>query len=187
MAYTNDTNFNRYTSTAIAFHWLMALIIIANFALGVTMSDMPRSPEKLQFVSWHKWAGISLLGLVALRFLWRAFADRPPLLPSPAWQRRVAKLTHFLLYVLMFAIPISGWLMSSAGGIPVVYLGLFPLPDLVVKDKQLFDLLKEVHEILNYTLLGLVILHVLGVLKHQFVDRDATLARMVPWLKPRPR
>lgn len=194
MAYTNETNSNTslssshaYTSTAIAFHWVMALIIVANFALGVTMSDMPRSPEKLQFVSWHKWVGITLLGLVTLRFLWRAFADRPPLLPSAAWQRRVAKLTHFLMYVLMFAIPISGWLMSSAGGFPVVYLGLFPLPDLVAKDEQLFDLLKDVHEILNYTLLGLVILHVLGVIKHQFVDRDATLARMVPWLKPRPR
>lgn len=187
MTYTNQTPSNTYTSTAITFHWLMALIIIANFALGVTMSDMPRSPEKLQFVSWHKWAGITLLGLVALRFLWRAFAERPPLLPTAVWQRRVAKLTHFLLYVLMFAIPISGWLMSSAGGFPVVYLGLFQLPDLVAKDKQLFDLLKEVHEILNYTLLGLVILHVLAVLKHQFIDRDATLARMVPWLKPRPR
>lgn len=177
----------RYTSTAITFHWLIAIAIVANFALGVTMSDMPRSPQKLQFVSWHKWAGITLLGLVALRLLWRAFAERPPLLPSPVWQRRAAKLIHFLLYVLMFAVPISGWLMSSAGGFPVVYLGLFPLPDLVVKDRQLFDALKDVHEILNYTLLGLVILHVLAVLKHQFVERDATLARMVPWLKPRPR
>lgn len=69
----------------------------------------------------------------------------------------------------------------------VTYLGLFPLPDLVAKDKQLFEQLKEVHEILNFTLLGLVILHVFTVLKHQFIDRDATLARMVPWLKPRPR
>lgn len=187
MTYTNQTSFNTYTSTAITFHWLMALIIIANFALGVTMSDLALSPQKLQFISWHKWTGITLLGLVTLRFLWRAFANRPVLLPSPAWQRRIAKLSHFLMYLLMFAIPISGWLMSSAGGFTVTYLGLFPLPDLVAKDKQLFEQLKEVHEILNFTLLGLVILHVLAVLKHQFIDRDATLARMVPWFKPRPR
>ena len=176
-----------YTSTAITFHWLMAVLLAANFALGVTMSDMPLSPQKLQFVSWHKWAGITLLGLVTLRFLWRAFANRPVLLPMATWQRRLAKLTHFLMYLLLFAIPISGWLMSSAGGFTVSYLGMFPLPDLVAKDKQLFEQLKEAHEILNYLLLGLVILHVLAVLKHQFIDRDATLARMVPWLKPRPR
>ena len=176
-----------YTKTAITFHWLMAALLIANFALGLTMEDMALSPQKLQFVSWHKWVGITLLGLVTLRFLWRAFANRPVLLPMAVWQRRLAKLTHFLMYVLLFAIPISGWVMSSAGGFTVTYLGLFPLPDLVAKDKQLFELLKEVHEVLNFTLLGLVILHVLAVLKHQFIDRDATLARMVPWLKPRPR
>lgn len=178
---------NTYTKTAITFHWLMAVLLAANFALGLTMSDMALSPQKLQFVSWHKWAGITLLGLVTLRFLWRAFANRPMLLPMAAWQRRLAKLTHFLMYVLLFAIPISGWLMSSAGGFTVSYLGLFPLPDLIAKDKQVFEQLKEVHEILNFTLLGLVILHVLAVLKHQFIDRDATLARMVPWLRPRPR
>lgn len=176
-----------YTKTAITFHWLMAVLLIANFALGLTMSDMELSPQKLQFVSWHKWVGITLLGLITLRFLWRAFANRPVLLPMATWQRRLAKLTHFLMYLLLFAVPISGWVMSSAGGFTVTYLGLFPLPDLVAKDKQLFELLKEVHEVLNFTLLGLVILHVLAVLKHQFIDRDATLARMVPWLKPRPR
>lgn len=185
--YPVSSRLNTYTATAIAFHWLMAMILTANFALGVTMSDLELSPQKLQFISWHKWTGITLLGLVTLRFLWRAFAERPPLLPSATWQRRIAKLSHFLMYLLMFAIPISGWVMSSAGGFTVTYLGLFPLPDLVAKDKQLFELLKEVHEILNFTLLGLVILHVLAVLKHQFIDRDATLARMVPWLKSRPR
>ena len=181
------TPLTTYTKTAITFHWLMAVLLIANFALGLTMDEMELSPQKLQFVSWHKWAGITLLGLVTLRFLWRAFANRPVLLPMATWQRRLAKLTHFLMYVLLFAIPISGWVMSSAGGFTVTYLGIFPLPDLVAKDKQLFELLKEVHEVLNFTLLGLVILHVLAVLKHQFIDRDATLARMVPWLKPRPR
>ena len=181
------TPLTTYTKTAITFHWLMALLLAANFALGLTMEEMALSPQKLQFVSWHKWAGITLLGLVTLRFLWRAFANRPVLLPMSTWQRRLAKLTHFLMYVLLFAIPISGWVMSSAGGFTVTYLGLFPLPDLVAKDRQLFELLKEVHEVLNFTLLGLVILHVLAVLKHQFIDRDATLARMVPWLKPRPR
>ena len=172
-----------YTRGAIGLHWLMALGLAANFALGLTMSDLPLSPQKLQFYSWHKWAGITLLGLVTLRLIWRGFANPPALLSAPLWQLRAARLSHILMYVLMFAIPLSGWLMSSAGGFTVSYLGVFPLPNLVSKNKALFDLLKETHEILNFTLLGLVIVHILAALKHQFMDRNATLSRMLPWIK----
>ena len=134
-----------YTRGAIGLHWLMALGLAANFALGLTMSDLPLSPQKLQFYSWHKWAGITLLGLVTLRLIWRGFASPPALLSAPLWQQRAARLSHILMYVLMFAIPLSGWLMSSAGGFTVNYLGIFQLPNLVGKDKALFELLKETH------------------------------------------
>ena len=175
-----------YTRSAIFLHWFMALALTANFLLGLTMSDLALSPQKLQFYSWHKWAGITLLGLVTLRLIWRAMNRPPTLLPSPVWQQRAAKFSHALLYVLMFAIPLSGWLMSSAGGFTVTYLGILPLPDLVSKNKALFELLKETHEILNFSLLGVVALHALAALKHHFIDRDASLYRMLPWIKPSP-
>ena len=172
-----------YTANAIFLHWFMALALVANFILGLTMSDLPLSPQKLQFYSWHKWAGITLLGLVTLRLIWRAIKRPPELLPASPWQQRAAKISHALLYGFMFAIPLSGWLMSSAGGFTVNYFGVLPLPDLVGKDKALFETLKEVHETLNFTLLGLVILHVMAALKHHFVDHDASLRRMLPGRK----
>ena len=174
-----------YTSTAITLHWFMALALAANFVLGLTMNDLPLSPQKLQFFSWHKWTGITLLGLVTLRLIWRGLASPPTLLSAPLWQRRTARYTHLLLYVLMFAIPMSGWLMSSAGGFTVNYLGVLPLPDLVSKNKALFNQLKDVHETLNFSLLAVVVLHILAALKHHFIDHDTTLARMLPWLNRR--
>jgi cytochrome b561 len=103
----------------------------------------------------------------------------------PAWQRHAAAITHALVYLLMLAVPISGWVMSSAGGFPVVYLGVLQLPDLVTKDKELFELMKTVHFGLNKALLALVVLHVAAALKHHCLDRDDVLARMVPYLNPR--
>lgn len=179
----SSSTLQAYTLPAIGLHWLMALALIANFVLGLTMSDLALSPQKLQFYAWHKWAGITLLGLVTLRLIWRVMTPPPVLLPAPVWQQRVATVIHLLLYLAMFAIPLSGWLMSSAGGFTVIYLGVLPLPDLVGKDKQLFDLLKEIHETLNYALLALVVVHALAALKRHFMDRDATLSRMAPWLK----
>lgn len=178
----NDT----YTPGAIFLHWFMALALVANFILGLTMSDLPTSPQKLQFYSWHKWAGITLLGLVTLRLIWRGIKRPPELLPASLWQHRAAKVSHVLLYGLMFAIPLSGWLMSSAGGFTVSYLGVLPLPDLVSKNKVLFEWLKQTHEVLNFSLLGVVALHALAALKHHFIDRDASLHRMLLWRKPSP-
>lgn len=172
-----------YTRSAVFLHWSMALALLANFLLGVTMSDLPLSPQKLQFYSWHKWAGITLLALVTLRLIWRGINRPPELLPAPLWQQRTANITHVLLYGLMFAIPLSGWLMSSAAGFTVNYLGILPLPDLVDKNKALFEWLKDTHEVLNFTLLGVVALHALAALKHHFIDRDASLHRMLTWRK----
>jgi cytochrome b561 len=172
-----------YTRFAIGLHWLMALALIANLVLGLSMADLPRSPQKLQLFAWHKWAGMTLLALVTLRLLWRVTHPVPHALPNtPAWQARAANFAHFGLYLLMFAIPLSGWLMSSAGGFQVVYLGILPLPDLVGKNKALFESLKEIHETLNYAMLALVIAHAAAALKHHWLDRDPTLARMLPWL-----
>lgn len=173
-----------YTRTAIGLHWLLAIALAASFSLGVYMQDLPLSPEKLRLYAWHKWAGVSIFLLVLLRIFWR-LAHRPPAPPAgmPAWQRRAEALVHFLLYVLMVAVPLSGWLMSSAKGVQTVYFGVLPLPDLLHKDKELGELLAAVHKTLNFSMAGLVLLHAGAALKHRFVDRDEVLARMLPFPK----
>lgn len=171
----------RYTAMAIALHWLTALLIFTAFPLGVYMHELALSPLKLQLASYHKWLGVTIFLLTVARLAWRATHTPPPLPETiPLWQQRAAHGLHFLLYVLLLAIPLTGWLMSSAKGFPVVYFGLVQLPDLVGKDKVLGDLLAEVHEILNLGLLALVGMHIAAALKHHFIEHDATLRRMLP-------
>ena len=171
----------RYGAVAIAFHWLVAAALFVTFPLGLYMADLPLSPRKLTLVSYHKWIGVTVLALMSLRLAWRLTHRPPPLPPAmPAWQRRAATLAHWMLYALLLAIPLSGWLYSSAVGVPTVYLGLWQLPDLVGKDKALAEALKLAHKSLNFTLLALVVVHVAAAIKHHFVDRDGLLARMLP-------
>jgi cytochrome b561 len=173
------TSITRYTTPAIVLHWLVALLIFVGFPLGVYMHELPLSPTKLQLYSYHKWIGITVLMLAGLRVVWR-LTHRPPPLPDSVvrWQRQASAVVHGLLYVLILAIPLSGWLMSSAKGFPVVWFGVLPLPDLIGKDKALGDLLVEVHETLNFTLLALVVLHVGAALQHHFIERQPFLQRM---------
>lgn len=173
----------RYPTPAMVIHWTTALLVLTALPLGIYMSDLPLSPFKLQLIAYHKWIGVTVLLLFVPRLVFRLMQPRPAPIAGPDWQRKVAAITHGLLYVLLIAIPLSGWLMSSAKGFPVVYLGLAPLPDLVAKDAALGDLLKNVHQALNYLLIGLLSLHVLAALKHHVLDRDDTLVRMLPILK----
>jgi cytochrome b561 len=169
----------RYAISAIVLHWLMALLIFVAFPLGLYMVELPLSPDKLKLYSYHKWIGVTLFMLVAIRLGWRLTHTPPPLPDSvAAWQRRASAIVHGLLYLLMITIPLSGWLMSSAKGLQTVWLGVLPLPDLIGKDKALGELLAEVHETLNFTLLALVILHVGAALQHHFIERLPFLQRM---------
>lgn len=170
----------RYTGTAMVLHWLLALAIVGTFALGVYMADLPVSPSRLKYYSWHKWAGVTILALSAVRLLWR-LTHRPPAdLPAPAWQQLAAHATHGLLYLLFFAVPLVGWAYSSAAGFPVVWFGVLPLPDFVSPDRALAELIKPWHERLAWLMALLVLLHVAAALKHQFIDRDGLLDRMRP-------
>ena len=173
-----------YTRTAISLHWLVAFAIAATFSVGVYMQELPLSPDKLKIYSWHKWTGVTIFLLVSLRLVWR-LTHRPPGPPAsmPAWQRAAARIIHFLLYVLMVAVPLSGWLMSSAKGFQTVYFGVLPLPDLLSKNRELGDALAIVHKTLNFTLAGLVLTHAGAALKHHFFDRDDVLARMLPFIR----
>lgn len=174
-----------YTNTAIGLHWIAAALIAGNLAFGLYMVDLPLSPAKLKYYSWHKWAGITIFLLSAARLLWRLGHPAPALPGSiPEWQRRAASASHLLLYVLFFAAPLSGWLFSSAAGFQTVYFGILPLPDLLAKNKEVADVLKLVHRFANYTLATLVIIHAAAAIKHHLVDRDVVLSRMLPFLKP---
>jgi cytochrome b561 len=170
-----------YTSTAKALHWLMAVLLIGLLALGFYMHDLPLSPEKLRLYSWHKWAGVTVFVLVLARLAWR-IAHRPPALPEtmPPPMQLAAHAGHALLYLLMIAIPLSGWLMSSAKGFQTVWFGVLPIPDLLGKNKELGDLLAIVHKTLNLIFVAVLLGHVVAALKHHFMDKDDILTRMLP-------
>jgi cytochrome b561 len=176
------TTSTRYTPIAIALHWLIALLIIATFFLGLTMVDMPGiTPTKLKYFNWHKWMGVTVLALVVIRLLWRLTHSAPPLpLTIPKWQRLAAEFGHYGLYVFMFAVPLSGYFYSLAAGFKVVYLGVLPLPVLIDPNPELKPILKTLHYILNMGLAALVSVHALAALKHHFIDRDDILKRMLP-------
>ncbi len=168
-----------YTKTAKSLHWLMAVLIVGLLALGMIMTELPLSPEKLTLYSWHKWAGVTVFILVWFRLAWR-ITHRPPPLPdtlSPRMQL-VAHAGHAALYLLMIIIPITGWLMSSAKGFQTVWFGILPIPDLVSRDRELGELLQQSHKLLNFGLILLLAGHIAAVLWHHFVLRDDTLRRI---------
>ncbi len=168
----------RYSFVAALLHAVLAVAILGSLAVGLYMTGLPFSPTRLKLYNWHKWAGVVILLLSAVRLLWR-LTHRPPAdLPMPAWQARVAHGAHLALYLLFFAVPLSGWAYSSAAGFPIVLFGVLPLPDWVPVQRELADALKPLHHWLAYALGAVVALHVAGALKHHFVDRDALLGRM---------
>jgi cytochrome b561 len=177
----------RYSGVAMLLHWSIAALIVWGFALGWVMTDIPGfTPTKLRYFSWHKWIGVTVLALVLVRILWRATHAAPALPRSMhGWEKGAAHLGHLALYLLMVAIPVSGYLYSSAAGIQVVYLGIWPLPTLIGPDTALKGVLRTVHVTLDYALLAVVVVHVLAVVKHQLLDRQNVLARMLPFGTPR--
>ena len=178
-----STTYTPYTAVAKGLHWLMALLILGLLVLGMYMHDLPLSPQKLELYSWHKWAGVTAFVLVWLRLAWRV-THRPPALPEgmAPLMRLAAHAGHAALYGLMVVIPLSGWLMSSAKGFQTVWFGVLPIPDLVGKDKELGDLLQQVHQALNLLLMLTLTGHVAAALWHHFVLKDDTLRRMHPHL-----
>jgi cytochrome b561 len=180
-----DSAPSRYTGTAIALHWVLGLALIGMFAVGLYMTSLPFSPQRLKLYNWHKWAGMTVLTLSVLRLLWR-LTHRPPPLPAavqaamPRWQHLAHHGTHHLLYALFFIVPLAGWAYSSAAGFPIVWFGVLQLPDLLPVDKALAETIKPVHAFAAYALAALVVLHVAAALKHQLVDRDGLLNRMLP-------
>lgn len=171
----------RYNGVAQFLHWLMATVIIVAWSIGLYAAEMPRGPDKLSMIGWHKGIASTVLVLIVLRILWRATHAAPALSSAvPALQQKLAGLAHFLIYLLMIALPMSGWLWSSAAGYSVKMAGFIELPSLMAKNDVWKENLGEVHEVLAFTLAGLVAVHVLAALKHHFFNRDGVLLRMMP-------
>lgn len=174
-----------YSGVAMALHWVLALALIGLFAAGTYMVGLSFSPLRLKLYNWHKWAGVTILALSALRLLWR-FTHRPPALPTamaqsmPAWQHWAHEGTHYAMYALFFIVPLLGWAYSSATGFQIVLFGQFPLPDLVSASKELAETLKPLHRLAAWSLCALVVLHVAAAFKHQWIDRDGLIGRMLP-------
>jgi cytochrome b561 len=166
-------------------HWTIALLVIGMVIVGLWMDEMPNSPDKVKVYALHKSTGITVLALMLLRVLWR-FVDKRPPYPStmPGWQRALSEASHFLLYVMLFAMPLSGWLYNSASNFPLQWFWLFRLPALSGPDPELKHLAHDIHETGWIVLAVLLAIHVSAALKHHFFDRDITLARMVPGLLP---
>ena len=187
---------DRYGLVAILLHWIIAFAIIALLAMGAVMVRLtPGSSLQFELYQLHKSVGIAVLALTLMRLAWRLFHPPPPLPANlKPWEMALARVTHVGFYVLLITLPFSGWMMVSASvwNIPTVVFGAFTLPHLPVlggleNKKPVEDALKETHEALAIGMLILLVLHVAGALKHHFLLRDDTLARMLPAIRIRSR
>jgi cytochrome b561 len=186
MALTNTVD--RWGSVSKLFHWTIVALLITQFVLANLAEDLPLGLAKLAMLARHKSVGITILGLAVLRLLWRLGAGPTPPLPSDLkpHERALAHLTHYGLYALLFALPLTGWAMSSAKNYPVSWFSIGgALPNLVAPDEQLFEILKETHEILATALIVVTVLHAGAALVHHFHRRDDVLRRMLPFGRPR--
>jgi cytochrome b561 len=176
----------RYSRVAIALHWIIALLIVLNFIGAWSAEDLPKA-EKAYAMAGHKAFGITILALSLLRLAWKLTHPAPPLLETlKSWEAALAKVTHWLFYFLMIATPLAGWGLHSAasGGKALTWFSQFDVPALPVgSDKPTVGMFHELHEVFAFTMLLLLVLHVAAALKHQFVDKDGTLRRIVPWMK----
>jgi cytochrome b561 len=160
-------------------HWLTVLLIVLQYVLAQRAEDLPLGMEKLATLARHKSVGMTILGIATLRLLLRS-TQPTPVLAIPNWERRVARGAHVLLYSGLFALPISGWLMSSAKNYPVSWFGVFQWPDLVAPNEVFFQQMRQLHGTLFNALAIVALLHIVGALKHHFLDRNEVLRRMLP-------
>ena len=165
-------------------HWLIAVLVVVQVTLGMMADDLPAGVRKLTLLARHKSVGITILALAAMRLGWR-WANPTPPLPATLkpYEMTLARVSHALLYTLLFAVPLTGWMMSSARGFPVSWFGFFQLPDLVPKSKPLYDMLVMTHQTLAWSLVALAGLHAGAALKHHFIHKDDVLRRMLPFFR----
>jgi cytochrome b561 len=178
----NGSSPTRYSAVAQAFHWIIATLIVVQFVLGKLQEDLPLGAHKLALLARHKSFGMTVLMLAVLRLLWR-LKHAPPALPAGMRpiEKSIARATHIAFYVLLFVMPLTGWLMSSAKNYSVSWFGLFTWPNLIARNETAFAVLRSTHDILSGVLFVIAILHILAALKHHFWNKDNVLLRMLPF------
>ena len=183
MPFRNTTH--AWGSLSKAFHWLIVLLIINQWLIAERADEL-KGLAKLEALAWHKSFGMTVLMLAVLRLAWRLMNPVPELATETRpWERLLAKVSHVLLYALIFAMPLTGWMMSSAKNYPVSWFKLFQFPDLVAPAEQTFHRMHDLHHLLFNVLVGVALLHVAGALKHHFIDRNDVLKRMLPFGRAR--
>lgn len=173
---------DRWGPVSQLLHWLIVLLILALAIVGLTMGELPKTPKYFWVYTLHKSLGITVFALVLLRIAWRVYAGAPKPVPgTPRWQERIATLTHWLLYALVLAMPLSGWLYDSTSGLRPFYLyGLVEMPKLAAPDEALSELSHDAHELLFWVLVAVVALHAAAAFHHHVFRNDETLVRMLP-------
>jgi len=165
-----------------ALHWIIVILIIVQFSIAARAHSLPRGPALIEAWAWHKSVGMTIFMLAVIRLLWRWMNPVPDLTAeTQPWERVLAKISHVLLYALIFAVPLTGWMMSSAKNFPVSWFSLFQWPDLVAPDRALSESLESTHKLLVKVLAGVALLHIAGALKHHFIDKNNVLKRMLPF------
>jgi len=170
--------YERFGIIAILLHWIMAILIIGMLILGIYMTDLPKSLLKLKYYGWHKEFGLLVLALVIIRLSWRLL-NVTPALSLPLWEKLGAHASHYALYIFMFAMPLTGWIMTSAAGLPPSFFGLFVLPPITQPNQEVRELFQQIHGWLAYALIAFITLHVLAALKHHFINKDNILRRIL--------
>jgi cytochrome b561 len=172
----------RFGSITKLLHWVVAFLIIGQFYLIYRRWTFPKdSSESMQYIILHKSIGMAVLVLGIIYITWRATHLRPPYPAHMAfWEKKLARLTHLFLFLVMLAMPLTGYFMSVAGGHPVSWFNIFTFPSLIAQNKPLGQKIYLAHRYLSYAIIGFVILHTLGALKHHFINKDNVLKGMLP-------
>ena len=169
---------DRYNNVARALHWMIAILILFNLFLGFAHDALPREWKVMPV---HKSIGLTVLALTLLRILWRLTHRAPPLpAEMPVWEKGMVHATHFAFHAFMLAMPLTGWIMSSAGNRPLNWFFLFDIPKFAVsKDDAIVGVSGEAHEIMGFVWAALIIVHILAALRHHFILKDNVLRRMI--------
>lgn len=173
---------SRYTTAAIVFHWIVAILAFTMIGLGVYMTDIPKgTPDRVFYYNLHKSIGVTTALLVIVRLLWRA-KNPPPSLPAsmPDWEVQASKISHALLYMCLIVMPLSGFSATQFTKYGVNYFGLFKIPPMGSENKVVYDLLQGIHGVTATLLIALVVIHVLAAFKHLLINRDKVFQRMLP-------
>ena len=177
---------NRYSGLAMLLHWAIAALVIVNWRIAESAEHAPEAAAR-EIMSNHFSVGVTILVLILLRLAWRIVHRPPPLAAHLAgWERALAKITHTVFYILLIVMPLAGWVAMSSMGYGVSVWGLFELPPLPVPQSQeRAEMIFDTHATAGTILLGLIVIHVLGTLKHTLIDKDGNLFRMLPFGMPK--